>query len=88
MRIDDIYPRVEEERYRLYAVIGHERRILATAPSGAAIGLAIVTLHEDARSIGRRLADLGRIGILDVMPDGQPSVRGEWIVQPWDRRPA
>lgn len=81
---DDIYPRCEEERYRLYAVIGDERRVLATAANGPGIGLAIITLHEDAKACGRRLADEGRIGILDTLA----GARGEWVITPYDRRPA
>jgi hypothetical protein len=86
--IDVLYPRCAEERYRLYAVVGHERRVLATSGTPQGIGLAIVTLHEEARVVGRRLADEGRIGVLDVMPGGVPSPRGEWIIPPYDRRPA
>lgn len=82
---DDIYPRDENHRYRLYAVVGDERKVLAAGPDP---GVMILTLHEDARSAGRRLADEGRIGLLDTMPDGKPSARGVWIIQPWDRHPA
>lgn len=85
---DTYAPRDEANRYHLFAVIGDERKLLATAASGPAIGLALVTLHEDAKAIGRRLVDEGRIGVLDVMPGGKPGRRGEWIVQPYDRRPA
>lgn len=85
IEIDDIYPRDAAHRYRLYAVVGDERKVLAAGPEP---GVMIVTLHEDARRDGRRLCDEGRIGILDVFPDGKPSPRGEWLIQPWDRRPA
>lgn len=84
---DELWPRVPEYRYRLVAVVGDQRHVLAAAPDGPGIGQAIITLHEDARAAGRRLCDEGRIGVLDVLPDnGGPY--GDWIVLPWDRRPA
>jgi hypothetical protein len=85
---DDLYPRDLENRYRIYGVVGREQTILATTDSAQGIGLALVTIHEDQKSIGRRLADLGRIGVLDVMPNGAPSPTGEWIVTPYNRSPA
>lgn len=85
MTVDEIWPRTPEFRYRLYAVVGDERALLAAAPDGAGIGVAIVTLNEDQKEIGCTLSDLGAIGILDVMPNGEPSPTGEWIVNPWQR---
>lgn len=89
---DELWPRNEENRYRLYAVRStgpkrweHELEVLAACPNPGGIGCAIVALHEDAKKDGRRLADLGRIGVLDVMPDGRPSPSGEWVVLPFDR---
>lgn len=86
--LDDIYPRDEEHRYRIYAVVGDHRTVLATADSAGGVGLALVQIHEDQKEIGRRLSDYGRIGVLDVLPGGEPHATGEWIVQPYDRRPA
>lgn len=86
--VDDLWPRDGEHRYRLYAVVGDDRKVLAAAASLPAIGQAIETLHDDAQQVGRRLGDEGRIGILDVLPGGKPSPRGEWIVSPFDRSPA
>lgn len=85
--IDTIYPRDADHRYRLYAVLGDERRVLAAAPDAGSLGLMIVTLHEDAKTAGRRLADEGRIGVLDTMPGGKLSPTGEWVIQPYDRDP-
>lgn len=69
--------RTPEERYRVYAVrYGEQPELLATAPTPASVGVAIVQLHEDEREHGRRLADLGRIGVLDGM-------RSEWVLLPW-----
>lgn len=85
---DDLYPRDELHRWRIYAVTGDERRVLATSPTAAGIGVALVTMHEDARSAGRRLVDEGRIGVLDCLPGGKPSPTGEWLVSPYDRMPA
>lgn len=78
----DLWPLDAEHRYRLYAVRGREREILAASDSMAGIGLALLTLHEDQKQEGRRLADLGMIGILDVLA---PGARGEWILLPWGR---
>lgn len=86
--IDEIYPRDLENRYRIYAVIGSSRTVLATTDSPGGVGTALIQLHEDQKELGRALSDHGRIGVLDVMPDGKPHPRGEWIVLPWDRRPA
>lgn len=88
MTIDELWPRDLDHRYRLCAVVGDSVRVLAAAPDAGGLGAAIVTLHEDARTVGRRLADEGRIGVLDVMPDGLPARRGVWVVLPYDRRPA
>lgn len=76
--IDDLYPRDETERYRLYAVRGDEREILATAPDAGGIGQALITNHEDCKEVGMRLSDLGMIGILDT-------VEGEWVLLPYTR---
>jgi hypothetical protein len=83
---DDLYPRDEEHRYRIYGVIGHQRSILAATPDAGGVGVALITIHEDQKSVGRTLADLGRIGVLDTMPNGRPSAKGEWVVLPYDRR--
>lgn len=81
---DDLWPRDEEHRYRLYARRGRRLDVLAAAPTPQGIGLAIVTLHEDELAVGRRLADRGVIGILDVLPD-RPGPTGDWIIPPWTR---
>lgn len=86
--IEDLWPRTPEFRYRIYAIVGGDREILATSPTACGVGMALITIHEDQKAIGRRLADLGRIGVLDVLPGGKQSPRGEWVVQPYDRRPA
>lgn len=88
---DDLWPRDMRHRYRIYAVRGtgthQEREVIAAAADAGGIGQALVTLNEEQKALGRgrRLYDLGRIGVLDVMPDGLPSPAGEWIVLPWDR---
>lgn len=79
---DDLWPRDDEHRYRLYARQGTELRVLATSSTAGGIGQAIVTLHEDEKAVGRRLADRGVIGVLDVMSGG---ARGEWVILPWER---
>lgn len=83
---DSVWPRIPDYRYRIYAVLGGSRIVLAAAPDPAGIGVALVQLHDDAKAIGGRLADEGRIGVLDVLPERHGY--GEWIVLPWDRTPA
>jgi hypothetical protein len=79
---DVIYPRDEEHRYRIYARRGSGRtvelEVLACAGTPAGLGVALVTLDEDEKEHGRRLVDLGAIGVLDA-------VDRRWIVMPWHR---
>lgn len=79
---DALYPRDADHRYRIYARRGRELEILASAPDAGGVGQALITLHEDEKEAGRRLADRGTIGVLDVMAGGPT---GEWIVLPWER---
>jgi hypothetical protein len=80
--IDQLWPRDEDHRYRLYARRGTDLHVLAASPSAGGIGEAIVALHEDEKTVGRRFADLGVFGVLDVLAGGPT---GEWIVLPWER---
>lgn len=75
---NDVYPRDEEHRYRIYARTGDGLRVLACAGSPEALGVAIVQLDEDEKERGLRLVDLGAIGVLDA-------VAGRWIILPWHR---
>lgn len=52
--------------------------MLAAAGSPEALGVALVALHADNMTQGRRLYEEGYIGILDA-------VEGRWIVLPWPR---
>lgn len=77
--IDTLYPIDEEHRYRIYARRGKdELEVLCATPTPGGIGVALVQMDEDARSIGRRLVDQGAIGVLDV-------IDRRWIVMPWHR---
>lgn len=78
----DLWPVDAEHRYRLYAIQGEHREIIAVSPTMGGIGCAILAIHEDQKEIDRRLADLGRIGILDVLA---PGPTGEWILLPYLR---
>lgn len=86
---DELWPRDEEHRYRIYAIRGAgrhpaDREVLCATATAEGIGAALVQLHEDEKAAGRRLADRGRIGVLDVL--GGDGGAGDWIVLPWDRR--
>lgn len=82
---DDLWPRDEQHRYRVYGRIGDDLTVLFACPDPGGIGQGIVQLHADAKLCDppRRLADHGRIGVLDVL--GGENGRGEWIVLPFDR---
>lgn len=87
--IDVLYPRDARHRYRIYAVVpGEHPRVLATTATVGGVGAALVQLHKDAKDAGGRLADEGRVGVLDVMAEGAHGERahGEWVVLPWDRQ--
>lgn len=75
---DEIWPRDDEHRFRLYGLADGVQTVLAAAPTLEAIGTAIGQLHADMKEGGLRLADLGAIGILDA-------VEREWIVNPYPR---
>jgi hypothetical protein len=75
---DTLYPRDEENRFRIYAnSADRDIRVLATTDAEG-LGPALLQLDNDEREHGRRLADLGAIGILDA-------VERRWIVLPWHR---
>lgn len=76
--MDDVYPRDEAHRYRLYARNDDGLNILAATDSPGGLGEAIVQIHADQKEAGRRLADLGQIGVLDA-------IESDWIVLPWGR---
>lgn len=81
---DAIYPRDREHRYRVYTVNDNELEVIACAETAGGVGQALVTIHEDMKEQGMRLADLGCIGVLDVLGGDPPT--GEWIVLPWQKR--
>lgn len=69
----------ERQRYRIFLVRdGDPLREVASAGTPTALGLALVTMHEDCLAAGGHLWDDGRIGIQD-------DLTGEWIVHPWPR---
>ena len=80
---DEIWPRCDEYRYRLYARQVNRLSVLAAAPTMEGIGTAIAQLDADATAADRLLSDEGRIGIFDCRPD-QPT--GRWIVPPWSAK--
>ncbi len=83
---DDLWPRDDAHRFRVYANKGGALHVLAAAPTPQGAGLALATLHADAKQEGGAgLPDAGNIGLLDVRP-GEPT--GEWIVNPFNRKDA
>lgn len=74
---DALYPRDEEHRLRVYARRGSDLRVLAATDLDG-LGVMLRQLDEDEREHGRRLIDLGAIGVLDA-------VEGRWLILPWHR---
>jgi hypothetical protein len=60
-----------EERYRIYRRRGRTLTQLATAPTAQAMGLAVVTLHEEGE-----WDDRDRVGVID----GDTRA---WVVNPF-----
>lgn len=74
---DALYPRDHDHRFRIYGRRGKRLSVIAaTDPEG--LGPALLQLDADERERGRRLVDLGAIGILDA-------VERHWLVMPWHR---
>lgn len=78
---DDLWPRDEEHRFRLYARRGETLKLLAATPTMAGIGTAIEELDRDAQADGGSINDEGVLGVLDVMA----GAKGRWLVLPWQR---
>lgn len=78
---EDLWPRDEEHRYRIYAVRGdvQEMEVIAATSTPGGVGLALVTLHKELKLVGSRLSDLGQIGVLDV-------IERDWIILPFPRK--
>jgi hypothetical protein len=67
---DEIWPRDEAHRFRLYALRDGELRVVAAAPSLEGVGAALAgTLGEGD------LEPLDRVGVLDTT--------GPWLVNPF-----
>jgi len=76
---DELYPRDEAHRLRVYARKGKDLRVLACCGVDS-LGVTLVQLDADERDQGggRSLGDLGAIGVLDA-------VERRWLVSPWHR---
>lgn len=76
---DEIAPRTERERFRIYRVRnGGDPEIVATVSSPEAIGVALCTLGTEGEF------DDTCVGVMDSMSrfDGRKWV-GKWLVKPW-----
>lgn len=82
---DVLWPRIPRYRYRIYTRDDDGLRVIAATDTAGGVGEAIIQLHADQKEAGEALRDLGRIGVLDVMPDGKLAPRGEWIVLPFSK---
>lgn len=72
--------RSPEERFGFYVIREGELQLLATGDCHAAMGLAFGCLLEEGD-----LEEVEAIGVLDSYAD--PASPGEWLVNPFARRP-
>lgn len=77
---EDVWPRDDENRWRIYARRGDRLEVLAATGTAAGVGVALVTLDEDARDAGEPdgLGSYGAVGVLDA-------TEGRWLLSPWHR---
>jgi hypothetical protein len=81
---DDIWPRDDENRFRLYTLLGSDLEIVASAPDLESIGVAFGMLLGE----GQFEKD-STIGVLDTGegPAGRkPFHRGTWLLNPYPTR--
>jgi len=74
---DALYPRDDAHRLRIYARTA-DRLTVVAASDAEGLGPALLQLDADERERGRRLVDLGAIGVLD-------SVERRWLIMPWHK---
>lgn len=74
---DDLCPRNEEERYRIYRCCNAQLELLATCSAPGGIGVAICQLHEEEEFDSFDCS----VGVLDT--HGTSEKRGTWIVNPF-----
>jgi biotin operon repressor len=73
---DDISPRTDAERFRVYSVgRGDDKRLEASGPDAESIGLALFTLAREGRLDNRC------VGVYDVF--GGKHGTGGWLVNPY-----
>ena len=69
---------ISDRTRRFMDVVSDRSTVIGVRGAFTGLGLALITLHEDAKAAGRRLVDEGKIGILDA-------VTGDWLILPWHR---
>lgn len=74
---DALYPRDDAHRLRVYGRQGETVNVIA-ATNIDGLGRTLIELDNDQREHGRRLVDLGAIGVLDA-------VERRWLIMPWHR---
>ena len=75
MRTDEVWPRDEEHRFRLYARRGEVLRIVAAGPSLESVGVAFAqAIWEE------EFSREDSVGVLDVRPHLES---GSWLVSPF-----
>lgn len=76
---DDLYPRDERNRFRIYIIPcgGNDLDVVATCWTPEAVGQALVTLGREG------MFERCSVGVMDVLAD-----EGEkkWVLNPWDAR--
>jgi hypothetical protein len=77
MDIDQLWPRDEQHRYRIYRLGKDGQEVMAATPTKAGVGVAICALSEEGE-----FAPDYRTGVLDVLARG-PGRPGRWVVSPY-----
>ena len=77
---DDIWPRDDENRFRLYSLLGSDLEIVASAPDLESIGQAFGALLGE----GQFEKDM-TIGVLDT-DGGEGFHSGTWLLNPYPTR--
>lgn len=73
---DDVWPRDEAHRFRLYNLVGGSLVTIAAAGDAGGLGQALVTMHREGEL-------RGRTGVLDVL--GGSEGKGVWVINPFEK---
>lgn len=90
---DDIAPRVESQRYRIFRVKdGGEPEIVGTCATREAVGVAICAWGEEEMFLDYCLGVMDALDRWEGLPEHEGDERyghyvGKWLVLPWISKP-